>query len=178
MKNVLVAVPKAFLFQDMPETKLPSPADWVGKTVNLHFAQVSLSCMPAIWNQIIPSMLNVNVLWIFIIIRLQAGFRDTNKQKGTRININCVPSAFQGLCANYLISFLQQFQEEGIAFMKLSFSVVGNLSTFSQEVTEAKFEFRPDCISQIFLSYILPVMGSYNTIQKRDIYRDNITNKS
>ena len=70
MKNVLVAVPKAFLFQDMPETKLPSPADWVGKTVNLHFAQVSLSCMPAIWNQIIPSMLNVNVLWIFIIIRL------------------------------------------------------------------------------------------------------------
>lgn len=70
MKNVLVAVPEEFLFHGMSETKLPSPPDWVGKTVNLHFAQVSLSCMPTIWNQIIPGMLNVNVLWIFIIIRL------------------------------------------------------------------------------------------------------------
>ena len=44
MKNVLVTVPKEFLFQGMSETKLPSPADWVDKTVNLHFAQVKVVC--------------------------------------------------------------------------------------------------------------------------------------
>lgn len=46
MKNVLVTVPKEFLFQGMSETKLPSPADWVDKTVNLHFAQVKVVCLP------------------------------------------------------------------------------------------------------------------------------------
>lgn len=60
MKNVLVTIPREFLFLGISEIKLPLPADWLGEIVNLPLAQVSSSCVPAIWNQIIPNMLNVN----------------------------------------------------------------------------------------------------------------------
>lgn len=51
--------------------------------------------------------------------------------------------------------------------------MVSNLFTLSQEVTKAKSELRSNC-TFLFLSDMVPIMGSYNTIQKRDFYTNNI----
>lgn len=57
--------------------------------------------------------------------------------------------------------------------MKLSFSVVGNLFTYSQEVTEAKFELRPDCISQFYSSSTCCPLWDLTAQFRREIIHTN-----
>ena len=72
--------------------------------------------MSATCNQIIPQYAKFECfLWIFTMLDLGLLI----KKKETRTNIYSVSTAFQGLCANFLISSLEKLWKVGIAFRKI-----------------------------------------------------------